>query len=95
MLNISQAAKSIKVNDRATLFNLLTSTNSYTVGTGFVVSDLKSDRLKSIPFESNQIFTIGWIAHKDITLSKIAKNYIYILNDLISANYLDLNFCLL
>lgn len=95
MLNNSQTVKSIKINDRATLFNLLTSTDSYTVGTGIAVSDLKDGRLRSIPVECNQIFTVGWITHKDIALSKIAESYINILNDLISANYFDLNFYLL
>ena len=95
MLNNLQKTKNIRVNDRATLLNLLSSTDSYTVGTGFVVSDLNSDNIKSIPVESNQIFTVGWIAHKDIRLSEIAKSYIDILNDLISESYFDLNFYLL
>ena len=94
-LNISQAVKSIKVNDRATLLNLLVDTDSYTVSARGGISDLKDNRFKSISVEDNQIFTIGWVTHKDISLSEIAKKYILILNDLISENYFDLNFYLL
>lgn len=95
MINLSETAKTIRVNDRATLSNLLIGTDSYTVGTGVVVSDLNGDEIKSIPLDSNEIFTVGWIAHKDIKLSKIATGFIDILNDIVSTNYFDLNYYLL
>lgn len=95
MVSFAQTVKSIRVSDRATLANLLLGTEGYTIGTGIVVADLNSDDIKSIPLESNQLFTVGWIAHKDIKLSPIATRYIELLNDIVSINYFDLNNCLL
>lgn len=95
MLNVSATVKRIQVSDRATLANLLIGANGYTIGTGIVVNDLNGVQLKAIPVECSQIFTVGWIANKDIKLSKIAHRYIDLLNYVVSANYLDLNHCLL
>lgn len=94
MVSFSQNVKSIRVSDRATLANLLIGTDGYTIGTGIVVADLNSDGIKSIPLESQQVFTVGWIAHKDMKLSPIATRYIGMLNDIVSTNYFDLEDCL-
>ena len=83
------------VNDRATLSNLLTESNAYTVGTGVLVSAFNGDEIQSIPIESDQIATIGWISHKNIKLSEIAARYIEILNYDIATKYLEFNYCLL
>lgn len=95
MLNVSSTVKKIEVSDRATLTNLLIGTDGYTIGTGVVVADLSGGRLTSIPVECNQIFTVGWIANKDIKLSKIANRYIELLNHVVSARCFDLEYCLL
>lgn len=94
MINLYETNKVIRVNDRATLSNLLIGTNSYTIGTGIVVSDLNGEDIKSIPLENSEIFTVGWIAHKDIKLSNIAEKFISILNDIVSINYFDPNYYL-
>ncbi|ULO05007.1 LysR family transcriptional regulator [Paenibacillus sp. 19GGS1-52] len=95
MLSFVQIEKNIKVNDRATLTNLLMGTDSYTIGTGILVSDLNGDDLKTIPFDSTEVFTVGWIALKDRRPSEIASAYVEILNDLVSRNSFDLNHFLL
>ncbi|APM39364.1 LysR family transcriptional regulator [Clostridium kluyveri] len=95
ILNFSNTNKSIVVNDRATLSNLLTGSDGYTVGTGVLVPAFNGDEIQSIPIESDQIVTIGWICHKNIKLSKIASKYIEILNYDIATKYLEFNYCLL
>lgn len=95
MFNIVDINKSIKVSDRATLSNLLVSTDSYTIGTGVVISEFNEKKIKAIPLEEAEILTVGWITHKDMNLSKIALKYINSLNDVISKDYLNLNYCLL
>lgn len=91
MLSFSHIEKNIKVNDRATLTHLLIGTDCYTVGTGILASELNGNELMTIPFDSQEVFTVGWIAHKDRRPSKIASAYIELLNDLVSSNYFDLN----
>ncbi|MBT2291754.1 LysR family transcriptional regulator [Paenibacillus albidus] len=95
MLSFTQIEKNIKVNDRATLTNLLMGTDCYTVGTGILASELNGEALITIPFESSEVFTVGWIAHKDRRPSEIASGYIEILNDIVARNYFDLNHFLL
>lgn len=95
MIDLSEMNKIIYVNDRATLSNLIIGTDSYTVGTGVVVSDLNGSKIKSIPLKSNEIFTVGWISHKNIKLNKIGKDFIDILNDIVSTNYFDSSYYLL
>jgi DNA-binding transcriptional LysR family regulator len=95
MVDLSEMNKIIYVNDRATLSNLIIGTESYTIGTGVVVSDLNGSEIKSIPLENSEIFTVGWISHKNIKLNNIAKEFINILNDIVSTNYFDSNYYLL
>ncbi|QDH23126.1 LysR family transcriptional regulator [Saccharibacillus brassicae] len=91
LLNLPEAGRSVKVNDRATLSGLLAGTHSYTVGTGILAAELDGTVLKSVPVETDELFTIGWIAHKDRRLSPIAASYINLLNDLVARRYFAAN----
>ncbi|WP_310833154.1 LysR family transcriptional regulator [Paenibacillus pedocola] len=91
MLSFTQIEKNIKVTDRATLTNLLLGTDSYTIGTGIMASELNGNGLVTIPYDSNEVFTVGWITHKDRKPSEIMSSYIELLNDLVASNYFDLN----
>ncbi|MHA6532043.1 LysR family transcriptional regulator [Paenibacillus sp. BAC0078] len=95
MLSFTQIEKNISVTDRATLTNLLLGSDSYTVGTGIMDSELNGNGLVTIPFDSREVFTVGWIAHKDRRPGEIMSAYIDILNDLVSQNYFDLKSFLL
>lgn len=68
--------KSIQVSDRATLFNLLIGLNGYTISTGVISSDLNGNNIVSIPLKVNEVIKVGWIKHKSVDLSKLAKKYI-------------------
>ncbi|MEJ8302795.1 LysR family transcriptional regulator [Saccharibacillus sacchari] len=91
MLNLPEAARSIKINDRATLTSLLASTHSYTVGSGILPAELEGSVLKSVPVETGELFTIGWIAHKDRRPSRVAASYVELLNDLVARRYFAAN----
>ncbi len=91
MLPLPETARGIKVNDRATLSSLLASTNGYTVGTGILASELDGSVLRSVPVDTRELFTIGWIAHKDRRPSAIAASYIDLLNDLVARRYFAAN----
>lgn len=78
-----ECTKQIKVNDRATLLNLLVEMDGYTIGTGVIVSTVEKKELTTIPIQVNQVYTIGWIAYKDAKLSSHAKRYIHILTNII------------
>ena len=76
--------KSIRVSDRATLFNLLIGLNGYTISTGVLSSELNGSNIISIPLESDETMTIGWITNSKTILSWFATQYIEELKRLIA-----------
>ena len=72
--------KHIAINDRATLMNALLSADCYTVGTGIMPSQLNEGRIISIPLESEDYYTIGYILRADINVSVLTKEFIKMLN---------------
>ena len=63
------AGKQIEISDRASLMNVLLATDGYTLGTGIMPSLLNGDRIVSIPFESDDDYTIGYLLHADRKVS--------------------------
>lgn len=68
--------KTIKVSDRATLFNLLIGLNGYTISTGILSSDLNGNDIISVPLDVDEEITVGLLLHKSIKLGKLADAYI-------------------
>jgi DNA-binding transcriptional LysR family regulator len=76
--------KSIRVNDRATLFNLLIGLNGYTISTGVLSADLNGNEIIPIPLESDETINVGWISHRNVTLSLLGVAYIQALKQVTS-----------
>ncbi|MFD1773699.1 LysR family transcriptional regulator [Paenibacillus rhizophilus] len=68
--------KSIRVNDRATLFNLLIGLNGYTISTGVLSADLNGNEIIPVPLDCDESINVGWICHKDAALSKLGLAYV-------------------
>ncbi|RAP76011.1 LysR family transcriptional regulator [Paenibacillus montanisoli] len=68
--------KSIRVNDRATLFNLLIGLNGYTISTGVLSADLNGNEIIPVPLASEETIHVGWICHRNAALSKLALEYV-------------------
>lgn len=67
--------KSIKVSDRATLFNLLLGLNGYTISTGIISHELNPEII-AIPLEVDDYFKVGYLRHKNINISEIGLIYL-------------------
>ena len=67
--------KRIEISDRATLMNVLLSTDSYTVGTGVMPSSLNDGKIVSIPLDSTDFYTIGYLWRMDRVLSDMTRNF--------------------
>ena len=67
--------KSIKVFDRATLFNLAIGLNGYTISTGIISHELNPDII-SIPLNVDDHFQVGYVKRKDVKLSMMGEIYI-------------------
>lgn len=76
--------KSIKVNDRATLFNLLIGLNGYTISTGVLSADLNGNEIIPVPLASEETIHVGWISHQNAALSKLAVAYVEALEQAIA-----------
>lgn len=51
--------KSIKVSDRATIFNLMVGLNGYTISSGIISSKLNDDKIVAIPLNVDDDITMG------------------------------------
>lgn len=72
--------KQVEISDRASLMNVLLATDCYTIGTGIMPSLLNEERIVSIPFESNDFYTLGYILRGDRNISELTKKFIEMLN---------------
>lgn len=73
--------KSIRVNDRATLFNLLIGLNGYTISTGVLSAELNGRDIIPVPLDCEETMNVGWISHKSAALSKLATVYVEALHE--------------
>lgn len=76
ILSTLSRPKSIRVNDRATLFNLLIGLNGYTISTGVLSADLNGNEIIPVPLAIEETINVGWICHNNAALSKLATAYI-------------------
>ncbi len=56
--------KSVRVSDRATLFNLLIGLDGYTISTGVLTRDLNGNEIVAVPLEIDETITVGYITHR-------------------------------
>jgi len=78
------AKKHIRINDRATLMNLLLSTNSYTIGTGVMTSDLNKGSVVSVRLASVETYSVVRIHRADVGLSEDAEQFVKVLGEITS-----------
>ncbi len=76
ILSTRYSAKSIKVSDRATIFNLMVGVNGYTISTGVLSRKLNDNNIIAIPLAVDEKITIGWLKHKQMILSPLAMEYL-------------------
>ena len=68
--------KQVEISDRASLMNVLLATDCYTIGTGIMPSLLNEGRIVSIPFESEDFYTIGYLLRTDRNVSQLTSVFI-------------------
>ena len=69
----------IKADDRATMLNLMTGLNGYTLCSGIICENLNGSFHVSVPLDTEDTMTIGYIKRKNIPLSLLGREYIEIL----------------
>ena len=78
-------ARNIRISDRGTLTNLLTSHNGYTLSTGVLSGEMQSG-ITSIPLDVEERMQVGYIMHAERRPSPLLLRYIAELHAIIKAN---------
>lgn len=73
--------RTIKVNDRATMLNLMVGLNGYTLCSGVICEELNGDDYIAVPYKPdddnpNAIMQLGYITRKNEIMSSICNDYI-------------------
>lgn len=68
--------KLIKANDRATLLNLMVGLNGYTLCSGIICEELNGSDYCAVKLKSDETMTIGYLARKGVTISRLGQKYI-------------------
>ena len=66
----------IKASDRATMLNLMIGCNGYTLCSGVICEDLNGELYQTVPLETKEKMTIGYIKKRQIPLSEIGEVYV-------------------
>ena len=75
----------IRISDRGTLTNLLTSHNGYTLSTGVLSAEMQSG-IASIPLDVDETMQVGYIMHNERRPSPLLLRYIDELHAIIKQN---------
>lgn len=73
--------KRVMVDDRATIFNLLSGIDGYTIASGLLCRELNGMDMVSVPLDVEEEVTIGYIKVINSELSPNAREYIKILEN--------------
>jgi len=84
ILSAAYSRKSIRVSDRATIFNLMIGLNGYTISTGIVSADLNGDNITAVPLRVDDSIEVGWISHNSIQLTRQAAMYLEELKEVVA-----------
>lgn len=74
--------KLVTISDRATLMNVLMISDSYTIGTGIMPSALNRGYIVSVPLESDDYYTIGYLLNANKKTSPLVEKFIKMLYEM-------------
>ncbi len=76
LLSDYQYKRLIRVNDRATILNLMVGLNGFTLCSGIICEELNGQDFIALPLKTAEIMKIGYITRKNSIMSEIGKVYI-------------------
>ena len=66
----------IKIDDRATVLNLMVGLDAYTLCSGIICEELNGSDYVAIPLKESEKMRIGYIKHKGAKLSAMGEIYL-------------------
>ena len=76
IFSVEEKKKNIRVRDRATLFNLLIGLNGFTVCSGVIDEELNGKDIIAVPLDGEGGMHIGYVTHKNLSLSRLGEIYV-------------------
>lgn len=76
VLSTYEYKRTIRVEDRATMLNLMIGLNGYTLCSGIICEELNGNDYKAVKLDSDEVMHIGYITRKNAILSPLAIKYI-------------------
>ncbi len=76
VLSTYEYKRTIRVEDRATMLNLMIGLNGYTLCSGIICEELNGNDYKAVKLDSDEVMHIGYITRKNAILSPLAVKYI-------------------
>ena len=81
ILSTNEYPRTIRVNDRATMLNLMVGLNGYTLCSGIICEELNGSDYAAIPYEPdesnpNSVMEVGYITRERTLLSRLGRRYI-------------------
>ena len=76
VFSTSEYRQIIKVDDRATILNLMVGLNGYTLCSGIICAELNGGDYSAIPLDTEEKMTIGYIKRRKMPLSILGTAYI-------------------
>lgn len=81
ILSTNEYSRMIKVNDRATMLNLMVGLNGYTLCSGIICEELNGNEFIAVPFRDdaqnpNSIMEIGYVTRKNMLPSRLGEQYV-------------------
>lgn len=66
----------IKVNDRATILNLMVGLNGYTLCSGIICEELNGIDYCAVKLKSNELMSIGYLSRRCLNISPLGQKYL-------------------
>ncbi|MCI5588705.1 MAG: LysR family transcriptional regulator substrate-binding protein, partial [Lachnospiraceae bacterium] len=76
VLSTYEYKRQIRVNDRATILNLMKGINGHTLCSGIICEDLNGPDYCAVKLKTDEKMTIGYISRKNAVMSKMGQRYI-------------------
>ncbi len=75
--------KQINVTDRATNLNFIVGLNGYTISSGIDNEDLNTEKIVTVPLDTQDRMLVGWITNERANLSHAAETYLEKLKEVV------------
>lgn len=79
LITDKKPAKTVCVNSRTAMMEVLAETDAFTTGSGLLTAGLSDERVISIPLEGRSCVRLGWIRAKAIKATPLAERFLQLL----------------